>query len=118
MSFQGLHMMFYLISITGVIYAALVIASLIYKEKLKWIDFYKNPRFHIVLVIMFLILAVSRPFKLQSQSDEAKAAVRHSFDTPVYVSDRKTEKVSNPTYSLDDIRKQQADSQEQWDNVN
>lgn len=117
MTIQGLQLLIYLGYLAIVIYVCTVIAISTGITERDSIGYKKNPKLHTVLATVGLIIFVLRPFKLEVESDNRREQVRHSFDTPVYSSDREVVEASNPSYELSDIREEKGKSRNEWNTI-
>lgn len=122
MNIQGIHILFTLLGIAFAIYLLLIaiIGTMGWKEAKRLgiplaDSVGKRRRLHIAIVVIGALLVAFRPFKLDAQSDASRTAMRHSFDTPVYESDRPMTETSRFSYDLEAIRAEQNKAKEQWD---
>ena len=117
MELQGLHTLFYLAAILFMTYTAIVLASGFMKKKILGIDGYGSFKLHAVILIVGALLIVFRPIKLTVESDASRTAVRHTFDIPVYESNRPEVEASNPSFTRDEMKAENEQSRKEWDQV-
>ncbi|NQZ53288.1 MAG: hypothetical protein HRT93_03430 [Piscirickettsiaceae bacterium] len=116
MTIQGLHTLFYVFGIAFIAYCCYVLAVTFLEapDKLK---IKQNFKTHMVIIAVGVLFLLFKPLKLEVQSDNARTQVRHSFDTPVYISDREVVEVSNQSYELSEIRQEKDKSKAEWDAI-
>lgn len=128
---EGIHILPLIIGVIGILYsiaALFVIVTYKFSSEIRtkvddglsdgkypMIRFVLNhQKLHLVMTFIFFMLVIFKPIKYTNVSDGERTAVRHSFDSKTYQTEREFTSVRDTS---GDLKDKQDDSVEQWNHA-